>query len=76
MSETPRTERGDAPLYLVPSEVARQLESALRAFCEAFTNRGETTSIKEWNDRMKAAHDNAREALAGRLPYSEPEPNG
>lgn len=45
---------------------------ALREFCTAFENRGETTSLKEWNDRMKAAHANALEALAGREPYSEP----
>ena len=48
------------------------LRMALTNLCDAFNNRGETTSIKEWNDRMKVAHDNAREALAGRLPFSEP----
>ena len=50
------------------------IESALRNFCEAFTNRGETTSLKEWTDRMRKAHADALEALVGREPYAEPLP--
>ena len=52
----------------------RLLRAALTAFCEAFENRGETTSLKEWNGRLKLANDSAREALVGREPYSEPKP--
>jgi hypothetical protein len=49
-----------------------RLRGALTSFCEAFDNRGETTSLKEWNSRLKLAYANAREALAGREPYSDP----
>lgn len=48
------------------------LRAALAEFCEAFRNRGETTSLHEWGERLKAVHANALEALAGRLPYAEP----
>lgn len=85
MSDTPRTDEaelseldiriGHGPSPYVPAELARQFERALQAFCHAFTNRGETTSLKEWNDRLTAAHDHAREVLAGREPYSEPTRN-
>ena len=46
---------------------------ALRDFCEAFENRNETTSLHIWNNRLKAAYANAKEVLAGREPYKEPQ---
>lgn len=48
------------------------VRTALAAFCDAFNNRGETTSLHEWNKRLQTANNNATEALAGRLPYAEP----
>lgn len=45
---------------------------ALRQFCVAYENRGETTSLKEWSDRLKFAYGSAQEVLSGREPYSEP----
>lgn len=57
----------------VRSERGTLLRPALIGFCEAFTNRNQTTSLKEWNYRMKIAHANALEALAGREPYSDPQ---
>ena len=48
------------------------LRKSLTDFCIAFENRGETTSLQEWNKRLKSACDNAREVLAGRLPFSAP----
>lgn len=62
----------DAGLYWVKADTARRLERVLTEFCHAFNNRGKTTSLKEWNDRMKVVYDDAQEVLAGRLPYSEP----
>jgi hypothetical protein len=62
----------DAGLYWVRAEFARQLERSLRDFCTAFENEGKTSSLKEWNDRLKTAYKNAGEALAGREPYAEP----
>jgi len=47
------------------------LRKALADFCNAFTNRGETTSLKQWNDRMKSAYDNAVLALGGQTHPSE-----
>lgn len=55
----------------VNSAQAWAMRTALTEFCNAFNNRGETTSIKEWNDRMKVAYDAAVLALGG---YSEPKP--
>ncbi len=74
-------EDADAPLYFVPADFARGLERELRKeltapvllaaltdFCNAFTNRGETTSLHEWNNRMKAAYAAAVEALKNAAP--------
>lgn len=47
----------------------QRLRTALTAFCNAFTNRGETTSLHEWNASMKATYDEAVLALGG---YSAP----
>lgn len=44
---------------------------ALQQFCNAFTNNGKTSSLRDWNYRMKEAYDNAVLALGG---YSEPTP--
>ena len=47
------------------------LRVALQAFCNAFTNNGKTSSLRDWNYRMKEAYDKAVLALGG---YSEPLP--
>ena len=65
----PKSAENSGKTQLSPN---RLLRVALAEFCEAFTNRGETTPLHEWNNRMKAAHANALEALAGRLPYAAP----
>lgn len=46
------------------------LRIALQGFCNAFTNNGKTSSLRDWNFRMKEAYDNAVMALGG---YSEPD---
>ena len=46
---------------------------ALQRFCNAFTNNAKTSSLRDWNFRMKEAYDNAVLALGG---YSEPLPTG
>lgn len=40
-----------------------QLEDALKHFLAAFENNGETTSLYEWNKKLKAASEKARSAL-------------
>lgn len=40
------------------------LVEALAEFIEAFGNRGESTSLHVWDQRLKAARDKARAALA------------
>ena len=64
---TLRPERGDGPSN------GQLLRSALTEFCNAFNNRGETTSLKEWNDRMRAAYEHGILALGG---YTAPKPQG
>lgn len=44
-------------------ERANSLHAALWEFHEAFNNRGETTSLKEWNDRMRVADEKAIKEL-------------
>ena len=44
---------------------------ALQQFCNAFSNNGKTSSLRDWNYRMKEAYDKAVLALGG---YSEPLP--
>lgn len=39
------------------------LRAALTGFREAFANRGETTSLYEWNERLKAADAKAAHVL-------------
>jgi hypothetical protein len=39
------------------------LTVALGAFCAAFSNDGETTSLHEWNKKMKAADEKAKIVL-------------
>ena len=48
---------------------------ALEDFCRAFENLDETTSLAVWNARMRTAYENAREVLAGRMPYADPQPS-
>jgi hypothetical protein len=43
---------------------ANHAQKALAEFVEAFENRGETTSLYEWNQRLKSANEKARSILA------------
>lgn len=79
-------EHGHGEGEFVEATLARRLEyelgmannkwelahKSLAEFCEAFENRGETTSLREWNNRLVRAYENAKEILAGRLPYATP----
>ena len=47
------------------------LRLALQGFCNAFNNNAKTSSLRDWNYRMKEAYDKAVLALGG---YSEPLP--
>lgn len=48
------------------------LETALRRFHREFNNRGETSSLHDWNERMKNADVMARVALGDlKVPYPE-----
>ena len=40
------------------------LREALKSFMEAFRNRGQWTSLHDWNEGMKIADEQARAALA------------
>ena len=47
------------------------LRLSLQGFCNAFNNNGKTSSLRDWNYRMKEAYDKAVLALGG---YSAPLP--
>ncbi len=42
----------------------KEADDLLREFSEAFGNRGETTSLHTWNERLKTADAKARKYLA------------
>ena len=44
--------------------IVDELEELLREWSEAFKNRGETTSLQEWNARLKAIDDKTTAILA------------
>ena len=68
MGDTPTTNLARTS-NTVPVDLSMGMERALRKFCEAFNNKGDTTSLAIWNARMKEAYDDAQKVLAS---FSEP----
>lgn len=54
-----------------PVGYVESLRAALGQFRDAFANRGETTSLHEWNERLKVADAFAARALAADPPPAD-----